>query len=171
MASLLVVLTPPLLLGAVCIVLLGISRSGKQRPSLQHYEHTHAFAHDCSRQTKPAETSGTLGSSMATTRRTRPATSTETILQFVLDALHHLTGLPLLMVNQPEHNLPCLNRTSVIETQMRADQKNAELLDSPTSRKERTASSTWSDFEAPEEEMSDLSSDEDEVVKAAGITP
>ncbi|POM75836.1 RxLR effector candidate protein [Phytophthora palmivora] len=159
MALLLVVLTPPLVLGAVCIALLGISRSGKHRPSLQRYEHTHAFAHDCWRQAKPAETSVTLSrSSMATT-------SAEAILQFVLDALHHLTGLPLLMVNQPQHNLPCLNRTNAIETQMRADQKNAELLDSPTRVKERSASSTWSDYEAPEEEMSDLSSDEEEFYK------
>ncbi|KAG6975846.1 hypothetical protein JG688_00001974 [Phytophthora aleatoria] len=101
---------------------------------------------------------------MATTGRTHPATSAEAILQFVLDALHHLTGLPLLMVNQPDHNVPCLTRTNMIETQMRADQKNAELLDSPSSR-HKGHFSEWSDDEAPEEEMSDLSSDEEESEK------
>ncbi|KAG2775439.1 hypothetical protein PC129_g10018 [Phytophthora cactorum] len=101
---------------------------------------------------------------MATTGRTHPATSAEAILQFVLDALHHLTGLPLLMVNQPDHNVPCLTRTNMIETQMRADQKNAELLDSPSSR-HKGHFSEWSDDEAPEEEMSDLSSDEEEIEK------
>ncbi|KAG7389864.1 hypothetical protein PHYPSEUDO_009378 [Phytophthora pseudosyringae] len=178
---LLVALAPPLLLGAVCIALLGISRSGKKRPGLQRFEHTQAFSNDSSRAKRQAEqeTSGTLArsrssssssGSMATTRRARPATSAEAILQFVLDALHHLTGLPLLMVNQPDHNLPCLTRASAIETQMRADQKNAELLSSLGSRNkgdfpERSASSTWSDYDAPEEEMSDLSSDEEDTAK------
>ncbi|ETM33065.1 hypothetical protein PPTG_05767 [Phytophthora nicotianae INRA-310] len=97
------------------------------------------------------------------TSRTRAATPTEAIIQFVLHALHHLTGLPLLMVNQPDHNLPCLTRTDMIETQMRADQKNAELLNSPNRLKANFPE--WSDNEAPEEEMSTLSSDEEEFDK------
>ncbi|KAG6594314.1 RxLR effector candidate protein [Phytophthora cinnamomi] len=97
---------------------------------------------------------------MATARR--PATSAEAILQFVLDALHQLTGLPLLMVNQPDHNLPCLTRASAIETQMRADQKNAELLHGPRVDKRDFPAASWSDDEAPEEEISDLSDDEKE---------
>ncbi|EGZ19235.1 hypothetical protein PHYSODRAFT_345227 [Phytophthora sojae] len=92
----------------------------------------------------------------------RPATSAEAILQFVLDALHQLMGLPLLMVNQPDHNLPCLTRASAIETQMRADQKNAELLDGPRVDKGDLPTASWSDDEAPEEEISDLSEDEKE---------
>ncbi|KAF1793367.1 hypothetical protein GQ600_7934 [Phytophthora cactorum] len=75
---------------------------------------------------------------MATTGRTHPATSAEAILQFVLDALHHLTGLPLLMVNQPDHN---------------------------PQQQTQGPFSEWSDDEAPEEEMSDLSSDEEEIEK------
>ncbi|KAL3660663.1 hypothetical protein V7S43_014416 [Phytophthora oleae] len=169
--SLLVALAPGLLLGAVCLFRLGISRSGKKRPSLQLYEHTHAFAYDSS-QAKPqaeAETSVTLGP-VATTSGScmpSPTTSAEAILQFVLGALHHLTGLPLLMVNQPDHNLPCLTRASSIQTQMtqmRADQKNAELSSNSSKGdfSERSASATWSEHEAPEEEISDLSSDEEE---------
>ncbi|KAI9991679.1 hypothetical protein PInf_017028 [Phytophthora infestans] len=98
---------------------------------------------------------------METTRRTRPATSAEAILQFLLDALHHLTGVPLLMVNQPDSNIPCLTQTNMLETQKRADQKNAELLNSPNSRHKDNCSE-WSDNEAPEEEMSE---DEDEFEK------
>uniref|UniRef100_H3HCK9 Uncharacterized protein n=1 Tax=Phytophthora ramorum TaxID=164328 RepID=H3HCK9_PHYRM len=98
--------------------------------------------------------------------------STEAILQLVLDALHHLTGLPLLMVNQPDHNLPCLTRAET--QQMRAEQKNAALLDSPRKTKhslERPAAS-WSDNEAPEEEISDLSdSEEEQDENAAEVTP
>jgi hypothetical protein len=156
-----------LLFGAAGITLVGISRSGKKRPNLRRHEHTQAFTHGPS-DAKPqaAETAGTLapvdattGSFMATPGRPS-AMSAEAILQFVLDALHHLTGLPLLMVNQPDHNLPCLTRASAIETQMRADQKNAELLDSPgRSSKAVDFPASWSD---PEEEMNDLSSSEQE---------
>ncbi|KAG1697368.1 hypothetical protein DVH05_016648 [Phytophthora capsici] len=161
--SLLVALAPGLLLGAVCLFRLGISRSGKKRPSLQHYEHTHAFAYDSSQAKPQPEPSGTLGP-VATTSGScmpSPATSAEAILQFVLNALHHLTGLPLLMVNQPDHNLPSSIQTQM--TQMRADQKNAELSNSNNKGfSERSESATWSEHEAPEEEISDLSSDEDE---------
>ncbi|KAE8893475.1 hypothetical protein PF005_g14792 [Phytophthora fragariae] len=157
-----------LLLGVVCLMTLCISRSGKQRPTLRRFEHTRAFPYDRSQAKPQAETAVTLGPvatsrsprPMATARR--PATSAEAILQFVLDALHHLTGLPLLMVNQPDHNLPCLTRASAIETQMRADQKNAELLDRSSVDKGDFPAASWSDDEAPEEEISDLSSDEKE---------
>ncbi|GMF24929.1 unnamed protein product [Phytophthora lilii] len=106
---------------------------------------------------------------MAASRRDDgPSTSVEAILHFVLDALHQLTGLPLLMVNQPEHNLPCLTRASAIETQMRADQKNVALLRSPSKDKQdfpERAAASWSDHEAPEEEMSDLSSDDEQEIE------
>ncbi|KAK1944454.1 hypothetical protein P3T76_004366 [Phytophthora citrophthora] len=159
--SLLVALAPGLLLGVVCLFQLGISRSGKKCPSLQRYEHTHTFAYDSSQVKPQAETSVTLDP-VATTSGScmpSPATSAEAILQFVLDALHHLTGLPLLMVNQPDHNLPSSIQTQM--TQTRADQKNAELS-SNKGFSERSESATWSEHEAPEEEISDLSSDEEE---------
>ncbi|CAH0516582.1 unnamed protein product [Peronospora belbahrii] len=57
-----------------------------------------------------------------------------------------------------DNHLLCLNRVHVMETQLRADQKNAELQ----SRYKTTFAhlSPWSDDEAPEEEDSDMS-DED----------
>lgn len=87
--------------------------------------------------------------------RAPSATCPDSILQLLLAALHHLTGL--LMVNQPDHNLPCMTR----DEQMRADQKNAELR-SPTLKGFPERSATWSDHEAPEEELSDLSSSDSE---------
>ncbi|KAL4156912.1 hypothetical protein PRNP1_005938 [Phytophthora ramorum] len=174
-------LAPPLLLGALCIAYLGISRSAKQHKGLRHYENPRTVSYDSSQPAKPRqETSVTLGP-VATCRSEHDARrmSTEAILQLVLDALHHLTGLPLLMVNQPDHNLPCLTRAETqqmrAETQqMRAEQKNAALLDSPRKTKhslERPAAS-WSDNEAPEEEISDLSdSEEEQDENAAEVTP
>ncbi|KAL4172471.1 hypothetical protein KRP22_007635 [Phytophthora ramorum] len=170
----LLLLAPPLLLGALCIAYLGISRSAKQHKGLRHYENPRTVSYDSSQPAKPRqETSVTLGP-VATCRSEHDARrmSTEAILQLVLDALHHLTGLPLLMVNQPDHNLPCLTRAET--QQMRAEQKNAALLDSPRKTKhslERPAAS-WSDNEAPEEEISDLSdSEEEQDENAAEVTP
>lgn len=92
-----------------------------------------------------------------TTARSRPVTFIDTILQFLLNVPHSLTDLLGLMANQVVYNVRCL--TSVGKTQVRAHQKNAELL----ADGHFPVSPTWSDHEAPEEEMSDLSSDEEEL--------
>ncbi|KAF4324450.1 hypothetical protein BBO99_00000167 [Phytophthora kernoviae] len=153
---------------AATIGALGISRSTKQRPNLKHYEHTRTFSYDSSREKPQAETPVTPTPQRPMASRAFSATCPDAILQFVLDALYHLTGLPLLMVNQPDHNLSCLTRASALETeQMRADKKNAELLTSPTLNKRhfQDRSGSWSDNEAPEEELSMCSDSEDENLK------
>ncbi|KAG7402243.1 hypothetical protein PHYBOEH_003502 [Phytophthora boehmeriae] len=123
---------------AAAIGALGISRSTKQRRRLRHYD------------SSQAETAGR--------RMASRATCPEFILQFVLDALHHLTGLPLLMVNQPDHCLSPLQH-------MRADRKkNAELL-ARNKRQFIAHSASWSDDEAPEEELDMCSDSEDEDLK------
>ncbi|RLN95175.1 hypothetical protein BBJ28_00005745 [Nothophytophthora sp. Chile5] len=182
---------------AATIGWLGISRSGKKRPSLKRYEHTRLFCSstatfaDSSRSETASETFVKLApaSNEEEPRHTQtpvgsrdmtdgsradaptPTTPVEAILQFVLDALNHFTGLPLLMVNPTDDRFPRLPRaltTEAVETeQMRAEKKNAALLDTPTGSKSgfppRAAS--WDDHEAPEEELSDdsaSSSDSDE---------
>uniref|UniRef100_A0AAV1TVB2 RxLR effector candidate protein n=1 Tax=Peronospora matthiolae TaxID=2874970 RepID=A0AAV1TVB2_9STRA len=166
----LVPLAPVLLLSVVCLVLSSSLRSGEKRRRLQKHRKgdTHVCSSDSLRVKLQAETAGTLDTVATSKSRTfrptgdRALQGIGAILQLVLDVAYRLTTeVPVLMVNQLDHQLFCMTRVGARNTRLRADEKNAELLNS-RHQGEFPGLSTWSDDEAPEEEMSDSSWDEDD---------
>nr|BAP68832.1 RxLR effector candidate protein [Hyaloperonospora arabidopsidis Emoy2] len=166
----LVLLAPVLLLSVVCLVLWSSLRSGEKRRRLRKHRKgdTHVCSSDSLGAKLQAETAGTLDTVATSKSRTFRPTGDRAlqgtigaIPQLVLDGVYRLTTeVPLLMVNQLDHQLFCMTRVGARNTRLRADEKNAELLSSHQG--DFPGLSTWSDDEAPEEEMSDSSWDEDD---------
>ncbi|TDH71284.1 uncharacterized protein CCR75_004660 [Bremia lactucae] len=89
---------------------------------------------------------------MTTAHDTHAVTLAELILQFIIHALQYVTTR---MTNARDHDL--LHR--VTESQLRVEQKNAELL----------ADAQYCDDKGPEEEMSDFRSSDEEEMEAKAI--
>ena len=97
------------------------------------------------------------------------------IFQRGLEVVHCVTAVPLLMVNQLDRQLFCMTSVDARTTRLRADQKNAELLSGHEGDR-FPGLSTWSDDEAPDEELSGSSSDGEnsdvgEAMRAEDVVP
>ncbi|CAI5735787.1 unnamed protein product [Hyaloperonospora brassicae] len=176
-----------LLLSVVCFALLRSRLRSRATRTSRLGKHCNEDAHvwtssDSLGPKLQAETSGTRGP--VATGKSRPLCLTGdcalhvvvgVIFQRGLEVVHYVTAVPLLMVNQLDRQLFCMTSVDARTARLRADQKNAELLSGHEGDR-FPGLSTWSDDEAPEEELSGSSSDGEnsdvgEAMRAEDVVP